>query len=81
MSEEVIQDILDALPAIPIHVRELKRQIAMLQESNETMESRILQLEKLYVHWKCANATIQMCFGMHVFIAGCRKNEKWRAFD
>ena len=58
MSEEVIEDILDALPAISIHVRELKRQIAMLQESNETMESRILQLEKQYVYRKCANAAI-----------------------
>jgi len=46
MSEEVIQDMLDALPAIPIYVRELKRQISTLQESNEMMESRILQLEK-----------------------------------
>lgn len=46
MSEEVIQDILDALPSIPIYVRELKRQISTLQESNEIMESRILQLEK-----------------------------------
>lgn len=43
MSEGVIQDILDALP---LSVRELKRQISTLQESNEMMESRILQLEK-----------------------------------
>jgi hypothetical protein len=53
ISEEVIQDILDALPAIPIYVRELKRQISTLQESNEIMESRILQLEKQYVHRNC----------------------------
>jgi hypothetical protein len=42
MSEEVIQNRLDALPTILI----LKRQISTLQESNEMMESRILQLEK-----------------------------------
>jgi len=46
MSEEVIQNILDAFPIIPKYVRELKRQISTLQESNEMMESRILQLEK-----------------------------------
>lgn len=49
MSEEVIQDMLDTLPAVPIYVRELKRQISTLRESNEMMESRILQLEKQYV--------------------------------
>jgi hypothetical protein len=58
MSEEVIQDILDALPAIPIYMRELKRQISTLQESNEMMESRILQLEKQYVNRNCANMAI-----------------------
>lgn len=58
MSEEVIQDILDALPAIPMYVRELKRQISTLQESNEMMESRILQLEKQYVHRNCASVVI-----------------------
>ena len=46
ISEEVIQDILNALPTIPIYVLELKRQISGLQESNEMAERRILQLEK-----------------------------------
>jgi len=46
MSEEDIQDILDALPAIPIYVRELKRQISTLRKSSKMKESRILQLEK-----------------------------------
>jgi hypothetical protein len=50
MSKEEIQDILDALPAIPIYVRELERRISTLQESNEMMESRVLRLEKQYVH-------------------------------
>jgi hypothetical protein len=58
MSEKVIQDILDVLPAIPTYVRELKRQISTLQESNEMMESRILQLEKQYVHSNCASMAI-----------------------
>jgi len=54
MSDEVIQDILDAFPAIPMYVRELKRQISTLQENNEMMESRILQLEKqLWENEKC----------------------------
>jgi hypothetical protein len=58
MSEEVIQDILDALPAIPIYVRGLKRQVSTLQERNEIMERRIMQLEKQYVHRNCANLGI-----------------------
>ncbi len=59
-SEEVIQNILDALPTIPIYVRELKRQISTLQESNEMMESRILQLEKQYVNKNCANVAVSI---------------------
>lgn len=58
MSEEVIQDILNALPAIPIYVRELKLQISTLQESNEMMERRVLGLEKEYVHRNCVNVGI-----------------------
>jgi hypothetical protein len=58
MSEEVIQGILDAFPAIAIYVRELKRQVSTLQESNEMKESRILQLEKQYVHRNCASLVI-----------------------
>jgi hypothetical protein len=54
MSDEAIQDILDAFPAIPMYVRELKRQVSTLQESNEMLESRILQLEKQYVLRNCA---------------------------
>lgn len=58
MSEEVIQDILDAFPAIAIYVQELKRQVSTLQERNEMMESCILQLEKQYVHRNCASVVI-----------------------
>jgi hypothetical protein len=61
MSEEVIlqyQDILDTLPAIPSYVHELKRQISTLQESNEMMERRILQLEKQYVHRNRASVVV-----------------------
>ncbi|KAI0281039.1 hypothetical protein BGY98DRAFT_272161 [Russula aff. rugulosa BPL654] len=53
--EETIQDTLDTLPAIPIYVRELKRQISTLQESNDLLESRIRQLEKQYVLRNCAS--------------------------
>jgi hypothetical protein len=58
ISEEVTQDILDALPAIPIYVRELKRQISTLQETNQMMENRVLQLEKQYVRRSCSSVVI-----------------------
>jgi hypothetical protein len=73
ISEEVIQDILDALPAIPIYVRELKRQISSLQERNDMTERRIMQLEKQYVRRNYASGAIQMRSFIHGFISGCGK--------
>jgi len=73
MSEDVVEYILDALPELAVYVRELKRQISTLHESNETMESRILQLEKGYVHTNCANMAISIRLFMYGLISGCGK--------